>query len=507
MAQNFNGARNVLITPVVVDFADTSGRLYRNGEAPPQFSTDDTSTAIALGAAASILPLKRNREGKNSAIDIAGVLYSDPKTLTHAMDGLTQDRSHGLALAIDFGEHAARHFNTDATMIYGFADIKALGDNDPSLLYKSYFMGHTLLVRAEETLAPLASEIAEKVNEKVQEGHNDLLLDGNTLLRGVNPEEQTSIPLRGYTYRRSSVDLNERQSFPDFPSCEVFMAATVLEQLELADNVVRIVPSSMRDREMSARFLLRLLGHTDLPVLSIISSSSGDVQKKIPWYQKPTGYLAEVSRQADAMKAHKLSTQLAKYIHDKRFSEHRALYEQHNLITDSTNIPPSAVLESDLLTDRTHEVFSRTLRAAPLYEANKISKEQADTTVLPDIRLIKQMFDMWHEIDEYRNQGHRPYVRYYPGRGSNSVGYIKAVLATRSEVDPVTISGSKYIQLVTHFVLENVTEELLYKFHDTSSTSPEFAELLEANPPRYALLEARREETDHSPAGPILSPI
>jgi hypothetical protein len=496
MSQPINEARSVLIAPVVVDFGETSGRLYRNGELPPQFITDDPSTYIALSAASSILALKRNRPGTASAFDLSSDDAGD----------LTPDRQSGLDLATDFAKFTAHHDSTVDTIIYGFADVGMLSNHDPSLIYRGHYMGHTLLTRAEETLAPLAEKIAQQVEEKVRHGHDGLMLDGETLVREGYNSEQSRIPLRGYTYRRSSIDPNERRHFPDFPSCEVFMAAAVLEQLELADNVVRIIPSSMKDREMSARYLLGLLGHTNLPVLSIASSSSGDVQKKIPWYEKPTGYLGEFNQFADSMKAHKRSNQLAKAIHDRSFNEHHALYQEYNQISGSTNIPPSSILESELLTGRVLEVFGRTLRAAPLYEAGKISKEQAEDDVMPDIKLIQQMFTMWHELNDYQNRGHRPYVRHYQGRGSNSVGYIKAVIASRPEVDPVTITGSKYIQLVGHFVHENTSEELLRQFHDTSSSSAKFMELLEEHPPRYVLLEARRQATDDSSIA-IISPI
>ena len=277
-------AANLLIAPVAVDFYDSSGELFKPSSQhigiTEQRGTPETEPAI--DSMRRIIELKRKRPHSASAIDI-----NRPDELTP----LRTDRKHAVALRENLVEAASRAGLSVAT--YGFSDVACYPAELPAgIVHRGLYRNTTLYVRTEEHLALAAENIAIRI-ESILDRHrsieNSLLvegtqfwLEGDTLNRTTRQGDTSATPLHGYEFNRSGSDAtHEREHFSNFPSCELFIAATAIEQSALGDEVVRIVPNGMRNREVAARAVLRLLDVHDPKIISCVLSSSGRVQKKI----------------------------------------------------------------------------------------------------------------------------------------------------------------------------------------------------------------------------------
>lgn len=285
---------DLLVAPVAVDFQDSTGNLFNGASYPAEaalIAPPDEQTVVK-NAMQTILQLKRDRPNHSIAYDVQDISTAQV---------LRADRQHALNLALRMTNDAATIHKADAAM-YGFADIMTYPQEEESdIIHRSHHRGVELLVRAEELLAPKASVIVDSVTEQLRgrtspesalhHSAGDYWLKEQSVIYTTKQGDTTTIPLRGYEYNRSGHDADhERQTFPDFPSCEIFIATATLEQQALAGNVIRLVSSGVKREEKAARALLQLLDYTDLPVLSCALTSTGEIQKIISWGKSPSPY-------------------------------------------------------------------------------------------------------------------------------------------------------------------------------------------------------------------------
>lgn len=489
----------IFITPIAVDFMDTTGRLYQNTVANGEVSPPP-SQPIADDLDA-ILALKQNRDSSRTAVDV-----SKPDTTT----SLRQDRRDALILT----DELARKLTSEAlgkVVVYGSADVSNLPETTPRV-YNGTFKGHPLLVRAEEHLTGSAEQLVNNVEAAFANGTTNpaYSLENGRVKRETREGKVCHIPLRGYTFNRSgSNESVGRRPFPDFPSCEAFIAASVLEQTAQAGKgVIRIVPESAKGEEYAARTLLEIVGHPKLPVLSAVVSEGGNVQKIIPWTDEEAD-IAHLRTAANAFRAHKTSNRIIKQVHDGAHQRQRIKYDELMLSkgipdeakvdkrgnpTNIGDIPPSELMQHDLLSNRILEFLGRTLTLATVYEACKISRENIET-VSDDIGVVVEAFSTignYRSFQERPTSLHRTVQRFAEGHGSNDVLYTTAQLALRPEVDPSTLRSSTGIQLLAHIVHEHINDCLAAEVANAATKPGALVELLRRTPPRYVLIEAQR---------------
>lgn len=96
------------------------------------------------------------------------------------------------------------------------------------------------------------------------------------------------MPLRGYEFNPRDTG-SQRVRFEHYPSCEVFLAASALEQAELADggSVIRICHYELRNRDTAAKNLLHAAGYTDLPIETVAVGDNGLPNKVFSWHSDP----------------------------------------------------------------------------------------------------------------------------------------------------------------------------------------------------------------------------
>jgi len=181
-------------------------------------------------------------------------------------------------------------------MYYGLADVNSVPREDHENLQTSTYKGTPIIVRPEEGLTIRAARIAHEIRDHVTLGEIEgaRMLDDHTIEHHDN-SVLASFSLYGYTFRHDPAAALESVRFSEFPACEPFLAATTLEQLQLADAVVRIVPRTFKKKEYAARWILRNLGVDDLPVMSVAVGDTGGVNKVIQWSASPGNILSAIS--------------------------------------------------------------------------------------------------------------------------------------------------------------------------------------------------------------------
>lgn len=391
-----------------------------------------------------------------------------------------------------------------AVLWYDLADVSSFVANSESIhdmpTVQTPRGRGDVLVRLEESLAVKAERLVEDIKAqhgKAQAGIYSVKDDLLVVTRGRN---EKTIPLHGYSFNRSGgVSALPSEYLPHLPSCEAFIAATVLDQTELSSAVVRVVPYWMRDREVAARDLLRSIGHNDLPVLSVIAGDSGDVEKVLPWSNDLPSQLEDAKTHIKERAAHQISKQVTKAIHDRVYGQHRELYRTFNRPELDSNISPSSLLDYPYLSQRAHEFLSRTLVAAPLYETGAIKNDSIRTIFGDVLTLIEIMSRNYQPINSLSYSLNQYRVRHHTGINTNDVTELSVVLAGRPEEDNVLMPHSKQIDLVGHFVFEQLPANIRRHYQAGTAASQLLLSHFLEHPPKSVLLEARRIGSDLKP--------
>jgi len=379
---------------------------------------------------------------------------------------------------------------------YGLADVSSFMSHENRLtsiaFAKQAEPKSEITIRLEESLAVRAEKLIGHLHQTATtEGTHHSITDGKLIVPRQGSKLK-QIPLHGYEFNRSGNNLNQAsESLPHLPSCEVFIATTVLDQIGIAPCVVRVVPYWMKDRELAAKEILQYAGHSNLPVLSVVAGESGDVERMIAWSDTLPKDLDRMKPIIQARMAHRTSTKVAKQVHDEVYKYHRSLYEIYNHPELDSNITPISIMENPYLSQRVHEFLSRTLVAAPLYERSKIqSGQQAE--VLQDVLTLVELMGRNYQNIPLHYPINKSHVEFHLGKNTNDVTRVSIVLAGRPEEDPVLMPHSKQINLIGHFVFENLPESIKRQYGTTKNPRQLLLAHIAAHPARSVLIEARR---------------
>lgn len=489
----------ILIAPTGVDFMDTTGHLYRH-DLGSEIKLPDVEDYACISGLNAILDLKRNRDSSTTAVDI-----NRPGEVDH----LRPDRRDALTLAHLVAGKLAHDTGKEA-ILYGFADISSLPSSSSDRGVGD-FRGHRLLVRTEEFLVGRAEQLIGQVETALAEGNDpQYALEDGRVRRITYQGEASYISLRGYTFNRAGSVEDGRQNFPNFPSCETFTAAAVLDQIAQAGTVVRIIPESAKAEEYAARTLLQITGHTHLPVISLVASEGGNIQTVIPWTNQSED-IDHIRTTTEAFRAHRTSNRVIAEIRDLAKQHQAAQYDElmaskkipeeakvndKGEATNIGDIAPGELMQYPYLSARILEFLGRTLSLATIYEACKVNRDSIDT-VADDIRTIIEAFSGIGNYNSHQQQPStldRQVRRFAEGYGSNDVLYTTAQLAVRPEVDPSTLRSSRNIQLLAHIVHEHVDDRFAAEVANVATQPAALLELLRHKPPRFVLVQAMRAQ-------------
>lgn len=487
---SMNYKEDILFHQPSVDYTDSSGVLYETPlkETDVYAGHEVDESAVIVDAFRHVTKLKSVAgTPRDRVYDIA---------VPDNIYGIVPKRRGAFVLARELADAADEQSEVRISW-HGLADVASMleSSDDPEAIHtRTLATGEKTYVRLEEALIHRAEHVIRAISDKGVSDDGKIRVEDDTLHIAKGSGRSVTIPLHGYTFNRNAADPSQREHIASLPSCEAFIAATVLEQASLSPHVVRVVPYWMKDRELLARDMLRMAGHRELPVLSVIAGETGDVEKVVRWPQHLPDTLNRLVPDIQARTAHRNSTQLSKRIHDTIFAEHSRLFQEYCRPHLESNLPPTAMQEFELLSDRAHQFLSRTLRAAPMYERGRIKPDSEDlSTILQDIFVMTELFGRNYQQKTLRLQAEPVFVRRYPGQNTNDVLYVQGRLASRPEEDPVTLPDSDQIDLIGHFVFERPSSGLLEVVGNKKRPARQsIRTALQTQAPRYVLLEARR---------------
>lgn len=277
-------AQSVLIHATAVDFrcsphSIASDYLIEPANGPEQY------VQTALAYCSEIVALQAGRDSTSRSVSLQDINHSGLRA-TSAQSVRIMEQCAGIAIENAFTPH-----------YYGLADVNSTDPDSAGKLRLDSYKGVAMAVRTEADLTVRAAHIAHDLKRGVERGeiNGAQILEGRILSRSV-ASGMANFLLYGYTFRNNSEAPHESVHFADFPACEPFLAATVLEQINLADAVVRIVPRSFKKKEYAARWILQNMGHTALNVMSVSVGDGGNVNKIIHWQNRPSQQLINVAK-------------------------------------------------------------------------------------------------------------------------------------------------------------------------------------------------------------------
>lgn len=480
---------DVLFHQPVVDYClspqDLGGASYN--AYPELLKAQNLEEAVAIGAFYRVVDLKAS----------AGTLLDRSKYINGVEIDASdlQDKRRG---TLELAEYLADRAQESGVVVgwHGLADVSnfvALGISPDTVpVVRSDTEKTEYAVRLEESLSVNAEKLIREMKAKGQSPDGQLVVEDDNLVIKRGDKAVRKVPLHGYRFNRSGThDDIEPEFIPGMPSCEAFIGATVLEQVGMQPAVVRVIPYWMKDREIAARDMLRLAGYTDMPVISVVASAHGDIEKTLPWTKNLPAAIASIKPVLVERTAHRVSAQVTKRIHDQVSSRQRQMYEQYCRPELASNLPPSALSQFDLISARAHEFLSRTLPGATLYEAHKVQAAGTEKAY-SDIRMLSEIFGRNYQGASLNYPRTKLRVSRHPGINTNNVIAIEADLAARPEEDAVIMDYSKLINLVGYFTYENLPDEVLAQIESAPSPGLEILDIFLKYPPRSAIVEARR---------------
>lgn len=267
-------SERIVIHPTPLDF------INDNGEAQPDLEVYEPSgehVDAAMAMRDKILALKMTRD---SSSRVSRVEDLHP-------EGLRDSSAHALSM-LDRLARAAQLENVQP-VLHGFADIRSTHPAHYTVPLLGQRGDMPFVTQPAEGLTAQAADIAHRMKTMVLEGEVEdaqYLEEEGVVERKVR-EGLAHFGLYGYTFRHDPKNPEGAVRFADFPSCETFIAAAVMRQVEMGDSVVRLVPRTFKKKEYAARAVLRALGHDNLPVLSIGIGDTGGINKVMSWSDIP----------------------------------------------------------------------------------------------------------------------------------------------------------------------------------------------------------------------------
>lgn len=180
------------------------------------------------------------------------------------------------------------------TALYLLRDQKQYSPDTYADVYQAEVEGVPMFIRSEEGLLYRAHQLIEQVLTSTKNPDSivsacDIEGHGDCVVRANDNGSSSHLPLRGYEFNPRDTG-SERVQFDHYPSCEVFLAASALEQAELADGdgVIRICHYGLRNRDTAAKTLLQAAGYTDLPIETVALGDDGKPNKIFSWHTNDT---------------------------------------------------------------------------------------------------------------------------------------------------------------------------------------------------------------------------
>ena len=162
---------------------------------------------------------------------------------------------------------------------------------------------HDFLLRTEEGMTDEAARIRTEVSRHALTTYAE---NGKQYTR--LPEIASPIPVAGWWIAQGDT----KKLLEDVPSCEMFMAATTLDQATFAEEVVRIVPYGMEDREVAVHRVLQQVG-TPVNARSLIIAPNGDIKRVRKWGE-PRPEVPEIRDLYETMRVDGLAAKTANAI-------------------------------------------------------------------------------------------------------------------------------------------------------------------------------------------------
>lgn len=373
---------------------------------------------------------------------------------------------------------------------HGLADVKSfidLGVPASSTVYcASTRTGESHVLRLEEALAVQAERTIGMVKDGVARDSSIAVDDALIIHRDHKSHKQ--IPLHGYRFNRTgSHSAIESEYVPNLPSCEAFIASTVLEQVGMHPAVVRYMPYWMKDRELAAREMLRLAGFNRLPVLSVIAGKHGDVEKLLPWSKDLPTIVSALKPYIKERQAHRVSALVTKQIHDQAFARFSQIQKRELAKPSAIGIKAFEVTLIKDIEERLRAFADSDLRGAVIYEAHKIHDDNVSDT-LQDITTLLEMFN----ADDGTPDDMVDTEMYtYPGRNTNSVTTLGMRLAEMEDRSSIG-NQSDRITLYGHFVFEDMPSDHMVLARGSQTIKQSILQQFDAHAPRSVLMEVHR---------------
>ncbi|MES2971252.1 MAG: hypothetical protein V4702_02955 [Patescibacteria group bacterium] len=228
---------------------------------------------------AQVAQVRLGRDNRKRCIDIAPTGISD--------DFLDPARKVVWGVSKSIVETAdSKELNSLRVFLY--RDQNQYDNSQTGIFYSAATQGIETVIIAEESIMLRAV----RLGYDIRRGHNlkgsftskleyDEIRD--SVLRRNRNGSVSVIPLAGYTFTPRDSPAGERMYFRNYPSCELLLAAMAVEQASLADGVIRLCDSGIKNREYAARSLVQLAGHDNLQVESAAISNDGSVNKLFSW--------------------------------------------------------------------------------------------------------------------------------------------------------------------------------------------------------------------------------
>lgn len=196
--------------------------------------------------------------------------------------GLSESRIGSWALATAIAESPA------AANLYLLRDQNQYNANRYACVEQVRMGRAVVYIRSEEGLLGLAHELIQAAKQGATKGAVPGVTvcsqDSDCLIRSNENGGNTHIPLRGYEFNPRDLNGAPRKRFNHYPSCEVFLAASALEQVTFSNHVIRICHYGMRSRDYAARTLLAAAGHSELPIETVSLGDDAQINKIFSWH-------------------------------------------------------------------------------------------------------------------------------------------------------------------------------------------------------------------------------
>ena len=385
---------------------------------------------------------------------------AQPDTINKLSDSRRHDVAIGYELARAMGGNAVPYYLSETALA-----VPRFGNNYLLSVTDASHPEHNALLRTEEGLTDVAADIAEQV---ARQALRLQVNDGKTY--ATLPEHKSAVAVAGWWTFYSD---GSKRLLPDIPSCEMFMAATTLDQAHHGDTVVRIVPYGMEDREVATHRILGLLGRS-VNAYSIVTAPSGDIKKVRRWgdTQHTT---PEIQHLYESMRVDGLAAKTANFLSKQAREKYRR-----------TNRHLSGIYSPNrqrTLDESLDALYSEPYESLKLYERFKPKDPEDILSSLAQLRTAL-------ETHSFRAAPALLHMQHIPGKNTNSIVDACFSLATIHD------AKGHSVQLTMRAVFSRATDsdvrEINSLFSDTPSLETVATWLANNEKLHYLLLEGEK---------------